>query len=830
MLRTSISLTALAAVADAHWIFGGTQSIAQTRLDPVVDPGTIGSHVHTIAGGSAFSENYDYNTLIQSKCSTIPVQPDKSNYWTNLALSASLCLARRYPNSQSVCQAGLNESVNPLRTPLVSSFDPSLYHQDQNTHELTLMPSTFNIYYLPRAGPENEQLYAFPAGLRMLAGDTNERTYNASSFADQAISYVCLDYNNDHTNDPDWAERPDFFDHTCPDGLRAQIFFPSCWDGVNLDSADHKSHMSYPIQNYNSGSCPDSHPKHLVSIFYEMLVSVDQYSYWGNGSWVFANGDTTGRGFHGDFQNGWADLDLLQNAIDNCPNANGDVMACPPLAAAFDQPSADACTLEGSIVDEDIGLNDNITALPGCNPLWDGTGPRPTCPSTVTPGMLAAQQPLPTGWTEIGCIAEGTNGRAFAAASTTDPAMTKAMCAAFCDSKGFSLAGAEFSTECYCDNAFRNGAVNTTVDWNQCTNKCGGNPLEICGGPQRLSFMYNPNPGPAGASVPSAAPVPPSSDPAASTVASATQAPSSSASSSASSVSVTSASTSSSSTSAVPTTSVPSKSSSPAAPPPSTTSSSAATATSSGSSVPAGWTAAGCVSDNGARTLNGYSFATDELTLNSCLSTCASQGFSMAGMEYGRECYCGNTFANGGGAALAASSCNFPCAADKANTCGGNWALSLYKQGSVDIAQLPAPSQNTSTSTSTSSSGSNSSINLPRGWSAGGCALDTPQRTLNAYAFTGADMTVTNCVAACADKGFTIAGLEYSRECYCGHSFVNGGGAALPASSCNMTCPTDGNVCGGPMALSIYKTSGAASKRHVKARHFGRARGLHNTF
>ena len=87
--------------------------------------------------------------------------------------------------------------------------------------------------------------------------------------------------------------------------MRAQVFFPSCWDGVNLDSADHKSHMAYPIQNYNSGDCPSTHPVHLVSLFYEMVVSVDQYSYWGPGTWVFANGDTTGYGHHGDFQNGW---------------------------------------------------------------------------------------------------------------------------------------------------------------------------------------------------------------------------------------------------------------------------------------------------------------------------------------------------------------------------------------------------------------------------------------------------------------------------------------------------------------------------------------------
>ena len=50
----------------------------------------------------------------------------------------------------------------------------------------------FNIYYLVRDGPKNQPIKAFPKGLRMVAGDTNRKTYNASSFADQAVSFVCL--------------------------------------------------------------------------------------------------------------------------------------------------------------------------------------------------------------------------------------------------------------------------------------------------------------------------------------------------------------------------------------------------------------------------------------------------------------------------------------------------------------------------------------------------------------------------------------------------------------------------------------------------------------
>ena len=156
-------------------------------------------------------------------------------------------------------------------------------------------------------------------------------------------------------------------------------------------------------------------------------------------------------------------------------------MDCPPLAAAFDQQSADACVLETEIVDEEVGFHAPLNQLTGCNPLWNGTaGPRPPCAANVpTPALIPVQTSLPTNWTEIGCVAEGTNGRALVGASTTSPNMTRAMCVSLCQTKGFGLAGVEYSDECYCDNEMRNGASNTTVMWNDCTNHCAGNGTYI---------------------------------------------------------------------------------------------------------------------------------------------------------------------------------------------------------------------------------------------------------------------------------------------------------------------------------------------------------------
>lgn len=140
----------------------------------------------------------------------------------------------------------------------------------------------------------------------------------------------------------------------------------------------------------------------------------------------------------------WSDLNLLQQLISNCPNAQGNTADCPALAAVQDGNAAAACQFNGQIVDEDIGLFGPINVLPGCNLPWDGTGAQPTCSNLPTPGFVDAIQPLPSGWTDLGCIAEGTNGRALTNASLHGSNMTKAVCVASCADAGFMYAGVEF--------------------------------------------------------------------------------------------------------------------------------------------------------------------------------------------------------------------------------------------------------------------------------------------------------------------------------------------------------------------------------------------------
>ena len=96
----------------------------------------------------------------------------------------------------------------------------------------------------------------------MIAGDPSRTTYNNSDPSNLAVGFVCLNYAGTS------SQSVEFPTTNCVDGLRAQITFPSCWDGKNLDSDDHKSHMSYPEGGQpDNGDCPESHPVKVSSPF-----------------------------------------------------------------------------------------------------------------------------------------------------------------------------------------------------------------------------------------------------------------------------------------------------------------------------------------------------------------------------------------------------------------------------------------------------------------------------------------------------------------------------------------------------------------------------------
>jgi hypothetical protein len=315
-------------VAHAVAIDGDTftvncQPLTIQRSDPIVEPGIASAHVHNVIGGNAFrrtmSGTMDANNANLTTCDKAI---DHSNYWV-----------------------------------------PALYHYKpaDKTYELVKWLGSA-VYYQKRACDYDPNArvcdksvvpLAFPYGFRMVAGDPYRRTQNNSDFAQKAISMMCI-------YDGGSQEYNGFPPRRC-NLMRAQVYFPSCWDGVNLDSPNHLSHVAYPaIGDYNGGVCPKSHPKALLSIFFEFFF--DTSSYTDINHFAFANGDPTGYGYHGDFIMGWTDRDKLQTAHRDCVGPSD----CPTLG---NQPAQTRPLIYPAIYEEQIGLNGPIPVLPGKNPI-----------------------------------------------------------------------------------------------------------------------------------------------------------------------------------------------------------------------------------------------------------------------------------------------------------------------------------------------------------------------------------------------------------------------------------------------------------------------------
>lgn len=101
----------------------------------------------------------------------------------------------------------------------------------------------------------------------------------------------------------------------------------------------------------------------------------------------------------------------------------------------------------------------------------------------------------------------------------------------------------------------------------------------------------------------------------------------------------------------------------------------------------AGWKYAGCFKDTRTRVIQGERLPNlGAMSNEKCVSYCQSKGFSVAGTEYGGQCFCGNELV--GSEQLAESLCDAACEGDSVDTCGGDWSLTLYSStGSAPLAK-----------------------------------------------------------------------------------------------------------------------------------------------
>ncbi|KAI9449279.1 WSC domain-containing protein [Lactarius psammicola] len=211
------------------------------------------------------------------------------------------------------------------------------------------------------------------------------------------------------------------------------------------------------------------------------------------------------------------------------------------------------------------------------------------------------------------------------------------------------------------------------------------------------------------------------------------------------------------------------------------------------------WNGLGCYNDSTSARALQVRVDAGITTVESCVAACQAQGFTLAGLEFGRECWCGSQLQHGStffgnyngiqdGRLRQTPNdrrCDMACQGDPSELCGGPALLDLYNfTGTYPIGA--------------------SVVAAVDGWTSRGCYSDlVSSRTLERRVDAG-NVTVESCVSACQSQSFTIAGLEYAQECWCGND-IKSPGVSISQSACHQACTGDSTeVCGGPNALQLY--------------------------
>ena len=231
-----------------------------------------------------------------------PGQPGAAHHHTffgNTAIDAYTTPENIRSKGNSSCRGG---TIN-----LSGYWVPSMIDTSNNR---PIAPKALLIYYKTGLWPymnDGSVMQPIPKGLRMIAGEPSRTTAGGKG------SFVCLTIATGSNRGGTSQSIPT---NCVPgaDDMRMEIPFPQCWDGVNLDSPDHKSHMSYPIQFWTGDPnrqyrCPASHPVVLPEITFIVEYNVPATAA-AMGKWRLASDSYDaslpgGYSRHGDWMNGW---------------------------------------------------------------------------------------------------------------------------------------------------------------------------------------------------------------------------------------------------------------------------------------------------------------------------------------------------------------------------------------------------------------------------------------------------------------------------------------------------------------------------------------------
>lgn len=250
--------------------------------DPIVFPGQPGrSHLHTFFGNTGANANSTAESLRTT--------------------------------GNSTCRGGIaNRSAY---------WVPTLIDTKDGT---PLVPVDIGTYYKTGYNLPASLIQPIPEGLRIVAGDPTRSTPGGKA------RFKCIGGPNKENDKYGSAIG------NCDVGARlvSEVFFPQCWMGVVdgkpvLDSPDHKSHMSYIVQDQTAPyakHCPATHPVAIPEITFNveyLVTEKDAPLRWRLASDNYDKSLPGGYSSHGDWFNGWQ-KSISDAWVKNCDQAKKD--------------------------------------------------------------------------------------------------------------------------------------------------------------------------------------------------------------------------------------------------------------------------------------------------------------------------------------------------------------------------------------------------------------------------------------------------------------------------------------------------------------------------
>ena len=489
----------------------------------------------------------------------------------------------------------------------------------------------------------------------------------------------------------------------------------------------------------------------------------------------------------------------------------------------------------------------------------------------------------------LGCYADG-QGRQLAKNYNLGTQNENGACQRQCLSQGYRFAGTEYHVECWCGNNPPSGLKYTPESAKKCTFGCAADSSQACGGDGTYASIYydaskyTPDCDVVQCSSSSSTTSQSSTVSTSSTVSirslsqtsslslsgtstgTSTVSSTSSLSSSQSSTSQTPTTLTSTSQSSTSQTSINSATSSSPSSSASSTTGMSSLASSSTSSSPPGPTGPvvnpgnsayrflSCYQDGatGKAIANSVKYANDSMTVAVCLDYCKTKGTIYAGIEYRRECYCGDSLATD--AVSNAVGCSLTCKSNATEFCGGSLKMDVYRSVTLSTSTSSSPSTTGSTtasagsslSSSVSSTGSTSSSSTATGSISSlattstslttsssptttssvsatptlgfkylGCYHEPPR--VHAMKLVGANnsMSVEMCISSAKARltakpatTYSYVGVEYGRECWGATSAVTSQTSMVGGAACTMKCAgASSQSCGGRAMYNYYATT-----------------------